>query len=371
MRMFLLLAPAIAGLIAHGSAAQEKAPADQIVNVVNWSDYIDPSVLDEFTAETRIKVVYDTYDASQAIDRRLMAGRTGYDVVVSSAARLPQQIKAGLYQKLDRSRLPNAGNLLPEVMARLAAADPGNQYAVDYMWFTAGIAYNVKKARERLGGADPATTLATWEAALKPDLAKRFSDCGIYVFDTAPELFAVALSDLKLNSGPRNEADLARAADLLFRVRPFVKQIPAAEAASALARGDICLAVTWASDAVQARDRAREANNEVEIGYAIPTEGTLIEIDSLSIPKDAPHVEAAYRFIDFLMRPDIAARNSRATNAASGIAAAKPLLDPKLAGDPAVYPDDEAMKHLLAVPVYDPRLQQAMIRLWTKWKGTK
>ena len=370
MRIFLV-ALAIAGLIADGAVAQEKPAGGRILNVVNWSDYIDPTVLDEFTTETGIKVVYDTYDSSQAIDRRLMAGKTGYDVVVSSAARLPQQIKAGLYQKLDRSKLPNAGNLVPEVMARLAAADPGNQYALDYMWFTAGIAYNVKKARERLGGADPATALATWDAAFKPDLAKKFSDCGVYVFDTAPELFAVALADLKLGLGPRNEADLARAADLLFRVRPFVKQIPATEVANALAKGEICLAVTWASDAVQARDRARETNNEVEIGYAIPAEGTLVEIDSLSIPKDAPHVEAAYRFIDFLMRPDIAARNSRATNAASGIADAKPLLDARLAADPAVYPDDEAMKRLLTVPLYEPKLQQAMIRLWTKWKGTK
>ncbi len=340
---------------------------DRTVNVYNWSDYIDPKVIEEFTKETGIKVVYDTYDSNEVLETRLLAGKTGYDVVVPSGAFLQRQIAAGLYQKLDKSKLPNLKNLWPEVMARLAVFDPGNQYAVNYMWFTTGVAYDVEKARDRLGGEAP----NSWDVIFKPEILKKFADCGVYVLDSPEDLFSVALQYLRLNPDSRNQNDLRRAADLLALLRRSVKKFHSSEYINALANGDICLAVGWAGDSFQARNRAREAQNEVAIDYYIPKEGTLMSLDNLAIPKDAPHVEEAHAFIDFLLRPDIAARNTNATNFANGILASKPLINKEILNNKAIYPDAETMSRLFTVKSYDPATQKFVTREWTRVKTGK
>jgi putrescine transport system substrate-binding protein len=342
-----------------------QATADErVVNVFNWGDYIDPTVLEDFTKETGIKVVYDTYDSDAALENRLMLGGAGYDVIVPSALVLQRAIAAGLLQKLDMSKLPNAKNLSPEIMARLAVDDPGNQYAVNYMWYTAGLAFDADKARERLGGTLP----DSWDIIFKPDILKKFADCGIEVLDDAQDLFAIALISLKLDPNTHNLNELRRAADLLSTLKRNVKKFHSSEYINALANGDICLAVGWSGDAALARNRAREADNGIDIGYAIPKEGTIISLDNLAIPRDAPHVEAAYEFIDYLMRPDIAARNTKATGFASGVATS---LAPAIANDKTVYSDAETIKHLFALKNYDLAVQNFVTREWTLIKTGK
>lgn len=341
------------------AAAQEK-----VVNVYNWSDYIDARTLDEFTKETGVKVVYDTYDSNEILETKLLAGKTGYDVVSPSASFLQRQIRAGVYQKLDRTKLSNAKGLWPEIDARLAVYDPGNQYAVNYMWFTTGIAYNVKKAKERLGEAP----LDTWDIVFKPENLRKFSDCGVYVLDSPEDLFTTALAWLKLKPDSKNPDDLRRAAEVLANMRRNVKKFHSSEYINALANGDICLAVGWAGDSFQARDRAIEANNGVEINYVIPREGTLISLDSFAIPKDAPHPAEAYRFIDFMLRPEIAARNTRVTKFANSVSAAKPFVEKDIVANKAIYPDEAMIGKLFTATSNDPATQKIVTREWTRIK---
>ncbi|MGA3303205.1 MAG: polyamine ABC transporter substrate-binding protein [Methylovirgula sp.] len=349
------------------AAANPALAAERVVNVYNWSDYIAPNVLEDFTKETGIKVVYDTYDSNETLETKLLAGNTGYDVVVPSGTFLERQIKAGLYLKLDRSKLPHWTGLWPEVMERLAVHDPGNQYAADYMWFTTGIAYNADKARERLGDQP----IDSWDIVFKPELLKKFADCGVYVLDSPEDLFTIALNYLKLNPNSKKFPDLHRAANLLAAMRPNVKKFHSSEYINALANGDICLAVGWSGDTYQARARAREANNGVDIEYAIPKEGTLMSLDSIAIPKDAPHVDEAYAFIDFLLRPDIAARNTNTTNFANGMLASKDLVSQDILNNKSIYPDPDTMKRLFTVTSYDQSVQKYVTREWTRVKTGK
>lgn len=340
------------------------AADERVVNVFGWSDYIDPLVLEDFTSKTGIKVVYDTYDSDAALATHLMLAKGDYDVVIASGSVLQKAIAAGLLQKLDRRQLPNAGNLSPQIMARLAVDDPGNRYAVNYAWFTAGIAFDTDKARARLGGELP----DSWNIIFKPEILKKFADCGVEVLDDAQDLFAIALISLKLDPNTRNWNDLRRAADLLRGLRRNVKKFHSSEYINALANGDICLAVGWSGDAALARDRAREADNGIDIGYAIPREGSVLSLDNLAIPVGAPHPSAAYAFINFLLRPDIAARNVTATGFASGVAGAEALAPTSVQ---AIYPDAETMQHLYAVRERDPELQEFIEREWTRIKAGK
>ena len=349
-------------MLAAPALAQEK-----VVNVYNWSDYIDPKALDDFSKETGIKVVYDTYDSNETLETKLLAGNTGYDVVVPSATFLQRQIKAGVYQKLDKSKLPNLKGMWPEVMARLAAYDPGNQYAVNYMWFTTGIAFNVDKAKQRMGGKP----IDSWETVFKPENLRKFADCGVYMLDSPEDVFTSELKYLGANPDSKNPADIKRAADALMRVKPFVKKFHSSEYINALANGDICLAVGWAGDTFQARARAKEAGNGVDIDYVVPKEGALMSLDNLAIPKDAPHVAEAYAFIDFLLRPEIAARNTAATNFANGVIASKPLIDKEILDNPSIYPREDGLKNLFVVSPYDQATQKIVTREWTRVKTGK
>ena len=342
---------------------------ERVVNVYNWSDYIDPKVLEDFTRETGIKVVYDTYDSNEVLETRLLAGKTGYDVVVPSGTFLQRQIAAALYQKLDKAKLPHAQGLWPEVMARLAVYDPGNLYAVNYMWFTTGIAYNVDKAKERLG--DSLSGLDSWDIVFKPENLKKFADCGVYVLDSPEDLFTIALRYLQLDPNSKKPADLKRAAALLAAMRPYVKKYHSSEYINALANGDICLAIGWSGDTFQARNRAHESANGVEIAYVVPKEGTLMSLDSLAILKDAPHVEEAYAFIDFLLRPEIAARNTNATNFANGVLASRPFIAKDIIDNKSIYPDDALMARLFTVTTYDQPTQKYVTREWTRIKTGK
>lgn len=351
---------AFLGLIALITPAHA---AGRVVNIFNWSDYIDPGVLADFTRETGIKVIYDTYDSNEMLETRMLAGATGYDVIVPSGPLLQRLVQAKILHPLDRHRLTNAKNLWPEIDQRLQLYDPGGLHAVDYAWFTTGIAYNEAKITERIG-----RSITTWNDVLRAETLKKFSDCSVYMLDSPEDMLAIALNYLKLDPNSKNPGDLRRAADLLAGLRRYVKKFHSSEYINALANGDICLAVGWAGDALQARNRAREAGSDVNIAFIAPIEGTMISLDTLAIPIDATHVEEAYIFIDYLLRPDVAARNVRATNFASGVLPARKLLEPEIGNDPAIYPDPETMKRLFAVTAPDQATQKLMTRLWTMVK---
>ena len=361
IRIFLALM-ALAALTGSAGAQAKNA---QTVNFYNWSDYIDPAVLEEFTRETGIKVTYDTFDSNDMLETKLLAGRTGYDLVVPTAYFLERQITAGVFQKLDKSKLPNLSNVWDEIARRLAGYDPGNQYAVNYMWGTTGIGYNVKKAREVLGTDAKFDTL---DVVFKPDVIAKFKDCGVHVLDAADDVFAAALTYLKLNPNTKEQADLEKAADLLTKVRPSVRKFHSSEYLNALASGEICLVLGYSGDIKQAQKRAAEAKNGVEIGYAIPKEGAQLWFDNLAIPKDAKNAAEAHALINFLLKPEIAAKNSNFVSYANGNAASRPLIDKAISEDKTIYPDDATMKGFYTITARDQKTQRAMNRLWTRIK---
>ena len=348
---------AAACLAMSAALAQEK-----VVNVYNWSDYVDPKVLEDFTAETGIKVVYDTYDSNEIVETKLLAGRSGYDVVVPSGPFLQRLIRAGVFQKLDRDRLPNLRNVWPEIAARLAVFDPGNLYAVDYMWGTTGIGVNLAKIRERLGDVP----LATWDLLLKPELAGKLRDCGIHVLDSAEDVLPAVLRALGFEPDSKLPDDLGRAGEALAAVRGDVRKFHSSEYINALANGDICMAVGYSGDVLQAKRRAEEAKNGVAVSFLVPQEGALMWFDSFAIPADSRNGAAAHAFIDFMLRPEVAAANTNFVSYASGNLAAKAMVRPEILADPGVYPDEATFARLFTNTAYDERTQRLVTRIWTR-----
>ena len=344
----------------HGAPSQRR-----VVNVYNWSDYIDPAVIEEFTKETGIAVRYDTFDSNDTLEAKLLAGRSGYDVVVPTAYFLERQIKAGVFQKLDKSKLPNLVYMWPEIASRLALYDPGNAYAVNYMWGTTGIGYNAKKAREILGGEG---RIDSWDMVFKPENLSRFKDCGVQMLDSSDDILPAALHYLGLDPNSINEPDLQKAAAVLTAVRPFVRKFHSSEYINALATGEICLAVGFSGDIKQAQKRAAEAKNGVAISYVTPREGTQLWFDNLAIPRDAKNVAEAHAFINFLQKPEVAAMNTNFVSYANGNLASQKFIDRAIFEDKTIYPDDAMMRRLYVLNARDPRTERLMNRLWIRIK---
>lgn len=336
--------------------------AEKVVHVYNWSDYIEPRMLEAFTHETGIRVVYDTYDTNEIVETKLLAGRSGYDVVVPSGPFLQRLIKAGVFRKLDRDRIPNLKHAWPQIASRLAAYDPGNLHAVDYMWGTTGIGVNVAKVRERLGDVP----LDSWDVLLKPENARKLKDCGIQVLDSPEDIFPGVLKALGRDPDSRAEADLRAAADALVAIRSNVQKFHSSEYITALANGDICLAIGYSGDILQAKRRAQEAGNGVEIAYHMPREGAQMWFDSFAVPAEADHPDEAHAFIDFMMRPEVAAANTNLVAFASGNKDAKEFVRADILKDTNIYPPPEAMERLFTNTAYDERTQKLVTRLWTK-----
>ena len=341
------------------------AQTKRTVNVYNWSDYIEPTLIDQFTKETGIAVRYDTFDSNDTLETKLLAGRSGYDVVVPTAYFLERQIKAGVFQKLDKSKLPNLTHAWPEIAQRLATYDPGNAFAVNYMWGTTGIGYNVRKARDILG-AD--ARLDSWDYAFKPELLAKFKDCGVYFLDSSDDILPAALLYLGLDPRSGKETDLQNAADLVIKVRSSVRKFHSSEFLNALASGEICFAVGFSGDIKQAQKRAAEAKNGVEIAYAIPKEGAQLWFDNIAIPRDARNVAEAHAFIDFLERPAVAAKNSNYLSYANGNLASQPFIDKAVLEDRTIYPDEATMARLYTINAHDAKTTRLMNRLWTRIK---
>jgi putrescine transport system substrate-binding protein len=351
---------AVFALVSPSAKAEERT-----VNFYNWSNYVAPGVLEDFTRETGIKVVYDTFDANETLETRLLAGKSGYDVVVPTAYFLQRQITANVFQKLDKSKLPNLANAWGVVTKQLATYDPGNLYAANYMWGTTGIGYNVKAVQKILG---PAARIDSWDIVFKPENLAKFRDCGIHMLDSADDIFPAALGYLGLDPNSTKPADLEKAADLVVKIRPYVRKFHSSEYLSALATGEICFVVGWSGDIMQARSRAAEAKNDIEIGYAIPREGAQMFFDNLAIPADAKNVAEAYELIDYLYRPEVAARNSNFLSYANGNLASQKLVDPKILNDKNIYPDEATQAKLFVITARDPATQRVINRLWTKVK---
>jgi putrescine transport system substrate-binding protein len=361
--MFRPIVSLVAAILAVPAAAQ--SAKQRIVNVYNWSDYIAPGVIDGFTKETGIKLRYDTFDSNDMLEAKLLAGKSGYDVVAPTGYFLERQIKAGVFQKLDKSKLPILVNLWPEITERLATYDPGNQYAVNYMWGTTGIGYNVKAVREILG---PQARIDSWDVIFKPDSLAKFRNCGVDMLDSSDDILPAALLYLGLDPNSIKEADLQSAADLMTKIRPAVRKFHSSEYINALATGEICLVVGFSGDVKQAQKRASEARNGVDIGYAIPKEGAQLWFDNLAVPRDAPNPLEALAFIDYLQRPEIAAQNTNFISYANGNLASQKFIDKKILEDETIYPGEAVMRRLYTNRAHDAKTVRFMNRLWTRIK---
>ncbi len=358
MRCLVLVASLLA-LAATPALAQGQ------VNVYNWSDYIDPAQLKDFAARSKIKVNYTTYDSNEILDAKLRSGQAGYDVVVPTASPFfVRQLSAKLYRPLDKSKLKNYGNLDPATMALLAKYDPGNAHAIPWMWGTIGIGYNPTEIRKRMNNA-PVDSL---RMIFDPATVSRFTDCGVMMLDSATDVIPAALKYLYLDPDSKKPEDLAKAAKVIEAIRPYVRKFHSSEYINALAGGDICLAFGYSGDILQARDRAAATPEKRVIEYAIPSEGSMVWMDVAAIPKNAPNVDNAYRFLDFMMDPKVAAASSTLTNYANGNAASTPLLPKSISGNKSIYPTDGARAYFYTITAGTPEQTRERTRLWTAIK---
>jgi len=353
------LAPALAVLLSTTTLAQ----AQSSINVFNWSDYIADGILEQFTAQTGIAVNYDVFDSNDTLEARMMAGSTGFDVVVPTSDYMMRQIAAGIYQPLNKDLLPNLVHMDPALMALAAAFDEGNRHGVIYMWGTTGIGYNRAAVAERMG-AD--YVVNSWNLIFDPANIARFADCGVAMLDAPTEGIPPALRFLGLDPTSTNEEDLNRAAELLESIRPHIRYFHSSQYISDLANGEICLAVGWSGDILQAAARAVEAGQGVEINYAIPTEGAHLWFDMMVIPADAPNPEGAHAFINFMMDPQVAAANTNYIQYPNANLASRAFIDPAILADTTVYPTDETIATSWTLRPYDAATDRIVSRLWTR-----
>ena len=338
------------------------AQEEPVLNVYNWSDYIAEDTIANFEAQTGIKVNYDVFDSNEVLEAKLLTGSTGYDIVVPSAYFLERQIQAGLFLKLDRSKLPNWDNLDTAVMDRVQASDPGNEHAIVYLWGTTGLGYNVDMIAERM----PDAPIDGWDALFDPEIVSKFADCGVSVLDAPTEMVPAALRYLGLEPTSQDLDDLAKAEELLTSIRPYIRYFHSSQYISDLANGDICLAVGWSGDVLQARDRAAEADAGVTIGYTIPKQGSMMWFDMMAVPVDAPHPDNAHKFLNYIMEPEVAAAVTDYVFYANANAASTDLIDPEVTGDPAIYPSEEVKANLYVTHANTPQYDRALTRAWTR-----
>ncbi len=354
---------AVASLLA--SALALPAFAQGQVNVYNWSDYIAEDQLKDFAKDTGIKVNYTTYDSNEILDAKLRTGKSGYDIVVPTASPFfVRQLQANIFAALDKSKLKNWKNLDPEIMTALAAYDPGNAHAVPWMWGTIGIGYNVAEIRKRM----PDAPVDSLRMIFDPTVVSKFKDCGVMLLDSATDMLPAALKYLGLDPDSKKPEDLAKAADVVKAVRPYVRKFHSSEYINALAGGNICLAFGFSGDIFQARDRGAKAARKVDIEYAIPREGAMLWIDVVAIPKDAPNQANAYRFLDFMLEAKVAAASTELTGYANGNKAAFALLPKDISENPLIYPPPDVRAKLYTITAGTAEQTRDRTRLWTSVK---
>ncbi|MBO9450551.1 polyamine ABC transporter substrate-binding protein [Tropicibacter sp. R16_0] len=359
MKFKTLTLTAVMALATSAAFAEE-------VRVYNWSDYIDEELLTKFEEETGIKLIYDVFDSNEVLETKMLAGGSGYDVVVPSGTFLQRQIQAGAFQKLDMSKLPNAVNLWDVIQDRTSGYDPDNAYSINYMWGTTGLGVNVGKVKEVLGDDAP---MGSMDLVLKPENMEKLASCGVHFLDAPSEMIPMVLQYLGEDPDSHDKDVIAKAEPILAAVRPHIQKFHSSEYINALANGDICVAVGWSGDILQARDRAAEADNGVEIAYNAFSQGSLMWFDQMAIPADAPNPDAAHKFLNFILDAENMAAASNYVYYANGNKASQPLLESDVIDDPAIYPDEATMENLYITTPYPAKTQRVVTRLWTKIKS--
>jgi putrescine transport system substrate-binding protein len=355
------------GMLAAMIAASPAAGDEPRLNVYNWSDYIAPDTIPKFEAETGIKITYDVYDGNEVLEAKLLAGNSGYDVVVPSASPfMARQIAAGVYRTLDKAKLPNLRNLDPKILELVAAADPGNAHGVPYLWSDTGIGFNEKQVLSALGEEAPVDSLAL---IFDQANAQKLAACGISLLDTPQEVFPATLAYLGLDPKSRDLGDLDKAFGALEKIRPYIRKFHSSQYINDLAGGGLCVALGYSGDVIQARNRAREAGNEVKIAFRVPKEGAMMSVDMLSIPADAPHPENALRFIDYLLRPEVIAGITDAVWYPNPNVPATALVKPEIRNDPAVYRPGDIRRRLYVDLPAPSAYERARTRAWTRLKS--
>ncbi|MBY5990821.1 polyamine ABC transporter substrate-binding protein [Ferrimonas balearica] len=353
---------ASAGLMATMSFSV--AAANTKLHVYNWSDYIAEDTIANFEKETGIEVVYDVFDSNEVLEAKLLTGNSGFDLVVPSSDFLGRQAQAGAFQELDRSKLSNYGNLDPKLMAILQDKDPGNKYAVPYLWGTTGLGYNAD-AIAKIFGED--FEVNSWDLVFKPELISKL-DCGVAFLNAPTEIIPAAMHYLGMDPNSTNPKDVKPAEELLMKVRPYITYFHSSQFINDLANGDICVAVGWSGDILQAADRADEADNGITVEYVIPGEGTLVWFDLMAIPRDARNVDAAHQFIDYLMRPDVMAEISNYVWYANAIPSSKEAIDEEVTTHPGIYPPEEVQAKLWGAKITPPKMNRALTSSWNRIK---
>lgn len=348
-----------AALIGTAWAAEEK-----VVHVYNWVDYIGETTLADFEAETGIKVVYDTYDASETVDAKLLAGKSGYDVVLHAGSFIPKLIQAGIFQKIDRTKLSGYKHLDPKILKVLDNFDPGNEYAVPYMWGTVGVTYNTDMINERMADA-PMTSL---DMLFKPELAAKWADCGISILESPADVIPMALSYLGLDPNSTDSKDYDAVVELFEPIRQHIKTFDSANYLNALPNKELCVVINWSGDYATAVGRADDAGVEINLEYHVPETGSPAWFDVWVMPEDAPHPENAMKFIDYMLRPDVIAAATNYTYYANANKDASALVDPEILGDPAIYPDTATTEKLWTPKILPQKVLRTRTRAWSKIK---
>ena len=346
-----------------GSRASSAEGPEKILNVYSWIDYIAPDTVANFERETGIKVRYDTFDNNEVLETKLLTGHTNYDIVVPTENYFDRQLQAGVYRKLDKDAIPNLKNADPEIMRRMAVHDPGNLYAVPYLWSTTGLGYNVDKVRARLGPDIP----DGWALLLDPRNAGKLKDCGIAIVDSPLEIFESVIISLGHDPNRRDPKDVAAASEVLRKIRPFVTRIDP-DLIPPLTNGELCLALTWSGDVEAARNRAKEASTGANLAYLVPREGALMTLDMMGIPADAPHPRNAEIWMNYLLRPDVIAKITNFIRYPNGNAAAFPLVDLRIRDDASVYPDAATRARLVTHTAASLEYSRLVTREWTRFR---
>jgi putrescine transport system substrate-binding protein len=357
---------AIGGAAALSMPYVQRARADGgQLNVYNWADYIGETTVEDFQKETGIAVTYDTYSSAEEMQAKMLAGSTGYDVVDMSGMEMPRFIKAGIYQKLDRAKLPGWSNLDPEVMRILAGWDPGNQYSIPYMWGSVGFTFNVDMIKERLPDAD----LESLDTIFKPENAAKLADCGISILDSPADVIPMLLKYVGKDGDSKNVDDYKAVVEAFKPIREYIRTFDNTNYLNAIPNKELCVINNWSGDYSTAKTRAEEAGVQLNLAYYVPKTGAPAWVDCMCIPVDAPNVENAYKFLEYLLQPEVIAKCTNFTNYANGNLASKKFVDPAVLSNPAVYPDEVTLKRLWTPAPLNEDQSNGMTRAWSEIKS--
>jgi putrescine transport system substrate-binding protein len=349
----LLLAPTVA-----------RAEEPKLLNVYNWADYIGSTTIRDFEAETGIRVNYDTYESSEMVEAKLLTGSTGYDVVFHGGQYSARLIPLGIFRPLERDRIPNWKTLDPQVLRILENYDPGNVYSAPYMWGSTGFAYNVDLLRERI----PEELFGSGAVIFDPAVISKLADCGVSFLDSPTDVIPMALVYLGFDANSTDVEELRAAEELLLRVRPYVKYFSSTRMLNDMPNREVCVAMSWSGDYAVARERAAEAGLDIDLAYTVPREGSVFWFDGIFIPADARHPENAHRFVDFILRPEVIAKITNETRYAHASLAARPLTDPEILADPAIYPDERMVRLLQLTHTLPPKTERLRTRAFARAK---